>query len=40
MGTITLPFSIEKKDDARDFERTREQLAGMLPEGLREVAER
>lgn len=39
MGTITLPFSIEKKDDARDFERTREQLAEMLPEGLREVAE-
>ena len=39
MGTITLPFSIEKKDDARDFERTREQLAEMLPEGLQEVAE-
>jgi flagellar protein FlaI len=39
MGTITLPFSIEKKADARDFERTREQLGEMLPEGLREVAE-
>ena len=40
MGTITLPFSIEKKADARDFERTRDQLAEMLPEGLREVAEK
>jgi archaeal flagellar protein FlaI len=39
MGTITLPFSIEKRADARDFERTREQLGEMLPEGLREVAE-
>jgi flagellar protein FlaI len=40
MGTITLPFSIEKRADARDFERTRDQLAEMLPEGLREVAEK
>jgi len=40
MGTITLPFSIEKRVDARDFERTRDQLAEMLPEGLREVAEK
>ena len=39
MGTITLPFSIEKRADSRDFERTRDQLADMLPEGLREVAE-
>jgi archaeal flagellar protein FlaI len=39
MGTITLPFSIEKRADARDFERTREQLGEMLPKGLREVAE-
>jgi archaeal flagellar protein FlaI len=39
MGTITLPFSIEKRADTRDFERTREQLGEMLPEGLREVAE-
>jgi flagellar protein FlaI len=39
MGTITLPFSIEKRADTRDFERTRNQLSEMLPEGLREVAE-
>lgn len=39
MGSITLPFSIEKRADSRDFDRTREQLAEMLPEGLREVAE-
>ena len=40
MGTITLPFSIEKRADSRDFERTRDQLAEMLPEGLREAAEK
>ena len=39
MGTITLPFSIEKKADTRDSERTRNELSEMLPEGLREVAE-
>ena len=39
MGTITLPFSIEKREDIRDHQRTREQLGEMLPEGLREVAE-
>lgn len=39
MGNITLPFSIENKVDARDAERTRSELAEMLPEGLREAAE-
>ena len=38
MGTITLPFSIETKADARDFERTQNELSEMLPEGLRSVA--
>jgi flagellar protein FlaI len=39
MGSITLPFSIVKRADSRDFDRTREQLAEMLPEGMREAAE-
>ena len=39
MASITLPFSIEKKTDKRDAERSRSELSEMLPETLREVAE-
>jgi flagellar protein FlaI len=39
MATISLPFSIENRNDARDLERTRNELSSILPEELRSVAE-